>query len=327
MQIGPFVLRSPVWLAPMAGVTDLPFRELCWRFGVGLTISEMLASKEALRENPRTRLRAHFGANTGPRVVQLLGTDPMQFAEAARYHVDRGAEWIDLNMGCPAKKVCQVAAGSALLRDEDRVARIFDAVTRAVNVPVTVKIRTGWDPQQRNAVRIAQLAERSGLSAITVHGRTRTCGFHGAAEYDTIRHVKQAVRIPVIANGDIDSATKARAVLRHTGADALMIGRAAQGSGPVRRDPTHRTGADLVQKFSAKICVERKIPPIPMPMNGGPPSRTIMFSRSRNCCVVTGPGAPGESTSAGSPPTVPTPVTRWIGSPPAQGSSADATPM
>jgi tRNA-dihydrouridine synthase B len=230
MKIGPHQLPNNVLLAPMAGITDLPFRELCKQFGAGLTVSEMVASNPALREHRRTLLKANQNGANGLRSVQILGTDPAQMADAARINADRGAHIIDINMGCPAKKVCSVAAGSALLRDEALVNKILDAVVNAVDIPVTLKIRTGWDLSNRNAVNIAKIAENAGIAALTVHGRTRACKFAGAAEYETIRLVKQSVSIPVIANGDIDTPEKAQAVLNTTGADAIMIGRAAQGN-------------------------------------------------------------------------------------------------
>ena len=214
----------------MAGITDAPFRKLCTEFGAGLTVSEMVASNPVLRHHPRTLLRAEHSENSGLRSVQILGTNPHDLAEAARFNVENGAQIIDINMGCPAKKVCSVAAGSALLRDENLVKQILDAVVNAVNVPVTLKIRTGWDSENKNALMIAKIAEDAGISALTIHGRTRACKFEGFAEYETIKHVKQAVKIPIIANGDIDSPQKARFVLDETGADAIMIGRAAQGN-------------------------------------------------------------------------------------------------
>ncbi len=230
MQIGPYQLRNNLVLAPMAGISDRPFRGICKDFGAGLAVSEMVASNPALRDNKKTLLKADHAGETGLRSVQIVGTDPKVMAGAAVYNVQRGAQIIDINMGCPAKKVCAVAAGSALLRDADLVKRILDAVVNAVDVPVTLKIRTGWDIESRNAVDIAKIAETSGVAALTVHGRTRACKFEGQAEYETIKQVKQAVSIPVIANGDIDSAEKAQWVLDVTGADALMIGRAAQGN-------------------------------------------------------------------------------------------------
>jgi tRNA-dihydrouridine synthase B len=229
ITIGHYVLSSPVVLAPMAGVTDRPFRELCRHFGAGLAVSEMLTSDSSLWQSRKSQLRMDHRGETGPISVQIAGSDPQQMAEAARLNVDSGAQIIDINMGCPAKKVCKRAAGSALLRDEPLVAAILEAVVRAVPVPVTLKIRTGWSPEQRNAVRIAQIAEQSGVQLLAVHGRTRACRFEGSVEYDTIAAVKAAVAIPVLANGDIDSPEKARAVLGHTHADGVMIGRAAQG--------------------------------------------------------------------------------------------------
>lgn len=229
MHIGPYRLSNRLILAPMAGITDRPFRRLCRRYGAALAVSEMISANPALRHDRKTLLRTDHSGEPEPRSVQILGNDPEHMAEAARINADRGAQIIDINMGCPAKKVCNKAAGSALLRDEALVGRILDAVVSAVDVPVTLKIRTGWSPEERNAPRIAHIAESAGIQALTVHGRTRACGFTGQAEYQTIRAVKQAVSIPVIANGDIDSAAKAEAVLAATGADAVMIGRAALG--------------------------------------------------------------------------------------------------
>ncbi len=214
----------------MAGITDRPFRELCRQLGAGLAVSEMVSSNPALRDHQRTVLKADFSNETGLKSVQILGTDPKLMAEAAKFNVQRGADIIDINMGCPAKKVCALAAGSALLKDEELVKKILNTVVNAVNVPVTLKIRTGWDIQNRNALAIAKIAEQAGIAALTIHGRTRACKFAGVAEYETIKIVKQSVNIPVIANGDIDSAEKAQAVLASTGADAIMIGRAAQGN-------------------------------------------------------------------------------------------------
>ncbi|SCN47329.1 tRNA dihydrouridine synthase B [methanotrophic endosymbiont of Bathymodiolus azoricus (Menez Gwen)] len=229
MQIGPYQLENNLILAPMAGITDRPFRNLCKQYGAGLAVSEMVASNPALRKNKRTLLKADHSGEVGLRSVQILGTDPKQMAEAAQINAQRGAHIIDINMGCPAKKVCSVAAGSALMRNEDLVKRILEAVVQAVSIPVTLKIRTGWDSDNRNAVNIAQIAQQSGIAALTIHGRTRACAFKGDAEYDTIKAVKQTVSIPVIANGDINSVEKAQYVLEHTGADAIMIGRGAQG--------------------------------------------------------------------------------------------------
>ncbi|MDC9728467.1 MAG: tRNA dihydrouridine synthase DusB [Methyloprofundus sp.] len=229
MKIGPYTLENKLILAPMAGITDRPFRNLCKQFGAGLAFSEMLASNPALQKHRRTLLKADFTGETGLRAVQILGTDPQQMADAAQLNQERGAQILDINMGCPAKKVCSVAAGSALLRDEPLVQAILEHVVQAVAIPVTLKIRTGWDLDNRNAVRIAQIAEQSGVAALTIHGRTRACAFKGNAEYDTIKAVKQSVSIPVIANGDISSVEKARDVLDYTSADAIMIGRGAQG--------------------------------------------------------------------------------------------------
>jgi tRNA-dihydrouridine synthase B len=247
MKIGSYTLANTLILAPMAGVSDRPFRELCQQHGAALTVSEMVASNPALSRHPKTLLRTDFSGETGLRCVQILGTNPQQMAAAARLNEQRGAQIIDINMGCPAKKVCAVAAGSALLRDEDLVKRILEHVLAAVTIPVTLKIRTGWDVHSKNALSIAQIAENAGIAALTIHGRTRACKFAGAAEYATIRHVKQQIKIPVIANGDIDSPEKARYVLETTGADALMIGRAAQGNPWIFKQMHHflETGKNL----------------------------------------------------------------------------------
>lgn len=229
MHIGPYELKNNLMLAPMAGVTDRPFRQLCKQLGAGLAVSEMVSSNSLLWGSAKTLRRANHEGEVEPKSVQIAGADPRMMAEAARHNVDNGAQIIDINMGCPAKKVCNVMAGSALLQDEDLVKRILDAVVGAVAVPVTLKIRTGWDRTHRNGVRVAQIAEQAGIRSLAVHGRTRACGYTGEAEYDTIRAIKQSVRIPVVANGDIRTPEKAREVLEHTGADAVMIGRAAQG--------------------------------------------------------------------------------------------------
>ena len=229
MRTGPFSLPNQVVLAPMAGVTDRPFRILCRRLGAGLTVSEMVTSDPSLRTSPKTLRRIDHAGEPAPRSVQIAGADPARLADAARFNVARGADVIDINMGCPAKKVCGAAAGSALLSDEPLVARILERVVAAVEAPVTLKIRTGPAPERRNAVRIARIAEAAGVAAIAVHGRTRRCAFRGVAEYDSVRAVKRAVSIPVIANGDVASPEQARRVLAFTGADAVMIGRAAQG--------------------------------------------------------------------------------------------------
>jgi tRNA-dihydrouridine synthase B len=236
MRIGPYQLTSNLALAPMAGVTDLPFRQLCRSFGAGIAAGEMLTSNVKLWNSPKSRARLSHIDEPAPRVVQIVGGDPYMMAEAARMNADMGAQLIDINMGCPAKKVCNKAAGSALMRDEVLVAQILRSVIAAVQVPVTLKIRTGWDPQHRNGVQIAQIAQDCGIQALAVHGRTRSCMFNGLAEYETIREIKQAIKIPVLANGDIDSPQKAQQVLEHTGADGVMIGRAAQGRPWIFRD-------------------------------------------------------------------------------------------
>ncbi|MDO9270293.1 MAG: tRNA dihydrouridine synthase DusB [Methylobacter sp.] len=230
MQIGSYQLKNNLILAPMAGISDRPFRELCKHFGAGLAVSEMVASNPALRQHKRTLLKADHDGETGIRSVQILGTDPRLMADAAKLNAQRGAQIIDINMGCPAKKVCAVAAGSALMKDEALVKRILDAVVNAVDIPVTLKIRTGWDMYSRNAVEIAQIAENAGIAALTIHGRTRACKFEGLAEHDTVKKVKQSISIPVIANGDIATPEQALFVLHTTGADAIMIGRGAQGN-------------------------------------------------------------------------------------------------
>ena len=229
LQIGSYKLPNPVALAPMAGVTDLPFRRLCHEFGAGLVISEMISCNPRLRDSRKTQWRSRHDAEMEPRSVQIAGNDPLQMAEAARYNVAGGAQIIDINMGCPAKKVCRKAAGSALLADEPLVRAILQAVVEAVDVPVTLKIRTGASPQARNGVTISRIAEDAGIAALAVHGRTRACAFQGEAEYDTIAAIVAATRIPVFANGDIDSPKTAAAVIAHTGAAGVMVGRAAQG--------------------------------------------------------------------------------------------------
>jgi tRNA-dihydrouridine synthase B len=229
MQIGPYQLKNNLFVAPMAGVTDRPFRQLCKRMGAGLAVSEMVASNSLLWGSEKTRRRANHEGEVEPVSVQIAGADPQMMAEAARYNVDQGAQIIDINMGCPAKKVCNVMAGSALLCDEPLVGRILDAVVGAVDVPVTLKIRTGWDRNRRNARTVAKMAEGAGIRALAIHGRTRACGYSGEAEYDTIAAVKSDIGIPVIANGDIDTPERVKQVLDYTGADAVMIGRAAQG--------------------------------------------------------------------------------------------------
>jgi tRNA-dihydrouridine synthase B len=229
MQIGPYRLANNLIAAPMAGVTDRPFRQLCRAMGAGLAVSEMVTSNWLLYRSAKTRRRTDHEGEAPPVSVQIAGADPAMLAEAARYNVDAGAQIIDINMGCPAKKVCGVMAGSALLRDELRVARILEAVVAAVPVPVTLKIRTGWDQSRRNALTVSRIAEAAGIQALAIHGRTRACMFRGEAEYETIAAVKAVARIPVIANGDIGTPEKAQAVLDATGADGVMIGRAALG--------------------------------------------------------------------------------------------------
>lgn len=247
MQIGPYKLSNNLFLAPMAGVTDRPFRQLCKRLGAGMAVSEMVSCNSLLWGSEKTRRRADHEGEAEPRSVQIAGADPAMMAEAARYNVDNGAQIIDINMGCPAKKVCNVMAGSALLRDERLVGRILEAVVGAVDVPVTLKIRTGWDRHHRNGVAIARIAELAGIQALAVHGRTRACAYSGEAEYDTIAAIKSEVDVPVIANGDIRTPEQARHVLAHTGADGLMIGRAAQGQPWIFRAVEHflRTGEQL----------------------------------------------------------------------------------
>jgi tRNA-dihydrouridine synthase B len=239
MKIGPYQLPNRLILAPMAGVTDRPFRSLCMRMGAGMAVSEMVTSNKQLWHTRKTRLRLDHSGEQLPRSVQIAGTDPLQMARAAKFNVDRGAQIIDINMGCPARKVCNVMAGSALMKNESLVANILDAVVNAVDVPVTLKTRTGWDPENKNAVAIARIAESAGIQALAVHGRTRACGYQGEAEYETIKAVKSAVNIPVIANGDIDSPSRAAEVLQLTGADGLMIGRAAQGNPWIFREINH----------------------------------------------------------------------------------------
>ena len=239
MQIGPYRIEPNVVLAPMAGVTDKPFRQLCKRLGAGLAMSEMTISDPRFWQTEKSLRRMDHEGEPAPVGVQIAGTEPAMLAEAARYNVDHGAQIIDINMGCPAKKVCNAWAGSALMQDEALVARILDAVVRAVDVPVTLKIRTGWCAEHRNAPTIARIAEDAGIAALAVHGRTRDQHYTGTAEYDTIAAIKAALSIPVVANGDIDSPEKALAVLRHTGVDAVMVGRAAQGRPWIFREIAH----------------------------------------------------------------------------------------
>lgn len=249
MQIGPYKLANNLVLAPMAGVTDLPFRKLCRSMGAGLAVSEMVSSNSLLWGSEKTRRRANHEGETDPRSVQIMGTDPQMMAEAARYNAEQGAQIIDINMGCPAKKVCNVLAGSALMRDEKLVSDILKAVVKAVDIPVTLKIRTGWDSENRNAPTIARIAEDTGIQSLAIHGRTRADQYKGDAEYDTIAEVKQQLNIPVIANGDISTPEKARFVLEYTNADAVMIGRAAQGRPWIFREIEHylKTGKQLAE--------------------------------------------------------------------------------
>ena len=247
MQIGPHTLPNQLVLAPMAGISDRPFRKLCRSLGAGMAVSEMISANAMVWENKKTRQRINHEGEPGPVVVQIAGADPDILALAAQENVRFGADIIDINMGCPAKKVCNKQAGSALLANEDLVSRILDKVVNSVEVPVTLKIRTGTDPDSRNACRIAEIAEQSGVQSLAVHGRTRQCAFRGEAEYETIRLVKQQVNIPVIANGDISSPEKAAEVLKFTGADGLMIGRPARGNPWIFSQINHylETGSQL----------------------------------------------------------------------------------
>ncbi|HVI25917.1 MAG TPA: tRNA dihydrouridine synthase DusB [Xanthomonadaceae bacterium] len=239
MRIGSHLIAPQVVLAPMAGVTDKPFRVLCKRLGAGLCVSEMTTSDPRFWHTAKSRSRMDHAGEPAPVSVQIAGTDPATLADAARHNVAHGAQLVDINMGCPAKKVCNAWAGSALMRDEALVGHILDAVVAAVDVPVTLKIRTGWAAHARNALAIARIAEAAGIAALAIHGRTRDQHYTGMAEYDTIAEVKAALSIPVIANGDVDSPRKAEAVLRHTGCDAVMIGRAAQGRPWIFREVAH----------------------------------------------------------------------------------------
>ncbi|MCG8668902.1 MAG: tRNA dihydrouridine synthase DusB [Pseudomonadales bacterium] len=239
MKIGPYQLPNAVLLAPMAGVTDQPFRKLCRQLGAGLVVSEMVISDSRLWNTRKSKLRLDHRGEPEPRSVQIAGGDPEMMAEAAKLTVANGAQIVDINMGCPAKKVCKKQAGSALLKDEALVESILTAVVNAVDVPVTLKMRTGWDTQHRNGVTIARIAEDVGIQSLAVHGRTRACAYKGEVEYDTIAAIKESVSIPVVANGDINSPEKAKEVLDHTAADGIMIGRSAQGNPWIFREIAH----------------------------------------------------------------------------------------
>ena len=255
MRIGPYLLDNNLLLAPMAGVTDKPFRQLCKMYGAGLAVSEMVASDPTLWNSKKSQLRLNHYEEESPRAVQIVGADPQAMANAARYNVDLGAQIIDINMGCPARKVCNVFSGSALMQDEMLVASILESVVDAVDVPVTLKIRTGWNKQNKNAVNIAQIAENSGIKMLTVHGRTRACGFRGEAEYQTIREVKAHVSVPVIANGDINTPEKAVEVLHASGTDGIMLGRAALGNPWIFNEINHflKTGTHLSRPRDKEI--------------------------------------------------------------------------
>ena len=255
MFIGSHILKNNLVLAPMAGVTDQPFRLLCRELGAGLVVSEMVTSNPALFKTRKTQLRLNHEGESEPRAVQIAGADPEQMAQAAVFNVEHGAQIIDINMGCPAKKVCNVMAGSALLRDELLVEQILSAVVNAVDVPVTLKIRTGWDKENRNAVKIAQIAEETGIQALTVHGRTRACAFTGTAEHETAGEIKTKVNTPVIANGDITTPEKAAEILNTYKVDGIMIGRAAQGNPWIFREINHylQTGEKLVSPDAKEI--------------------------------------------------------------------------
>lgn len=255
MRIGPYQLDNALVLAPMAGVTDRPFRQLCKQLGAGMAVSEMVSSNSLLRGSTKTLRRANHEGESFPRSVQIAGADPNMMAEAAKFNEAQGAQIIDINMGCPAKKVCNTLAGSALLRDEALVAQILSAVVSAVSIPVTLKIRTGWDTENRNGVRVGKIAESSGIQALAVHGRSRCCFYKGDAEYDTIAEIKSQLNIPVIANGDIDTPEKAKFALDYTKADGVMIGRAAQGRPWIFREIQHflETGEHLPEPPSKEV--------------------------------------------------------------------------
>jgi tRNA-dihydrouridine synthase B len=240
----------------MAGVTDRPFRHLCRSLGAGMVVSEMVSSNSLLWGSEKTKRRADHEGETGLPIIQIVGSDPDLLAQAAKYNVDRGAKIIDINMGCPAKKICNVMAGSALLKDEPLVGKILDSVVNAVDIPVTLKIRTGWDKQNKNAVNIAKIAEKAGIQMLSIHGRTRACGYSGDAEYDKIKEVKQSVDIPIIANGDIRTPEKAKYVLDYTEADGIMMGRAAQGNPWIFQQIQHylTTGQELTPPNPQEVC-------------------------------------------------------------------------
>jgi len=255
VNIGPHSLRNNVFVAPMAGVTDRPFRQLCKQLGAGYAVSEMAASDPRLWQSEKTSRRTNHDGEMEPKAVQIAGADPAMLADCAKHNVDRGAQIIDINMGCPVKKVCNSWCGSALLQNEKLVGQILDAVVKAVDVPVTLKFRTGWNRENKNALAIAAMAEQSGIAMLTLHGRTRADGYSGEAEYETIAAVKAAVKIPVVANGDITTPERARHVLAVTGADAVMIGRAAQGRPWIFREIDHflRTGTHLPAPMVAEV--------------------------------------------------------------------------
>lgn len=255
MRIGPYQLRNNLFVAPMAGVTDRPFRQLCKELGAGYAVSEMAASNPKLWATEKSSRRTNHEGEMEPKAVQIAGADPQMLADCAKHNVDRGAQIIDINMGCPVKKVCNAWCGSALLQDEKLVGQILDAVVNAVDVPVTLKFRTGWDRANKNALRIAKIAESAGIAMLTLHGRTRADGYKGEAEYETIAAVKAAAGIPVVANGDITTPEKAKYVLEVTGADAIMIGRAAQGRPWIFREIEHflKTGSYLPPPLVAEV--------------------------------------------------------------------------
>lgn len=238
-RVGPYSIDSQVILAPMAGITDRPFRQLCRRMGAGLAVSEMVISDTRFWKTAKSAYRLDHQGETSPRSVQIAGSDPLMMAEAARMNAERGAQIIDINMGCPAKKVCNRAAGSALMREPALVGQILDAVVNAVDIPVTLKMRTGWSPDMRNGIEIARMAQAAGIQALAVHGRTRADAYRGQAEYDTLARIREVIEIPLFANGDINTPEKAQQVLRHTGADAVMIGRGAQGRPWIFREIDH----------------------------------------------------------------------------------------